>query len=74
MEKKLPKVFANKVEGNAGNNENVYYSYGKNKIFVKKERNKDILFETGEPEGNKRNSEAALEFTVKFSYFYERTA
>lgn len=30
MEKKLPKVFANKVEGNAGNNENVYYSYGKN--------------------------------------------
>lgn len=29
MEKKLPKVFANKVEGKAGNNEDVYYSYGK---------------------------------------------
>ncbi len=27
MEKKLPKVFANKIEGKAGNNEDVYYSY-----------------------------------------------
>ncbi len=26
MEKKLPKVFANKVDKNAGNNENVFYS------------------------------------------------
>ena len=29
MEKKLPKVFANKVVGKTGNNEEVYYSYGK---------------------------------------------
>lgn len=28
MDKKLPKVFANKVERKAGNNEDVYYSHG----------------------------------------------
>ena len=28
MEKKLPGVFANKVNGKAGNNEDVYYSHG----------------------------------------------
>ena len=27
MEKKLPKVFANKIEGKAGNNEDVYCSF-----------------------------------------------
>lgn len=30
MEKKLPKVFANKIEGKSGNNEDVYCSFDKN--------------------------------------------
>ena len=28
MDKKLPKVFANKVDSKAGNNEDIYYSHG----------------------------------------------
>lgn len=30
MDKKIPKVYANKIEGKAGNNEDVYYSHGEN--------------------------------------------
>ena len=29
MDKKLPKVFANKVDEKSGNNESVYYSHSK---------------------------------------------
>lgn len=32
MEKKLPGVFANKVNGKVGNNEDVYYSHKENEI------------------------------------------
>ena len=30
MDKKLPKVYANKIEGKAGNNEDIYYSHNSN--------------------------------------------
>ena len=30
LDKKVPKVYANKIEGKAGNNEDVYYSHGEN--------------------------------------------
>ena len=33
MEKKLPKVYANKIEGKAGNNNDVYCSFDDN--FIK---------------------------------------
>ena len=32
MDKKLPKVFANKIDGKTGNNEDVYYSHDERKV------------------------------------------
>lgn len=45
MDKKLPKVFANKIDGKTGNNEDVYYSHDERKVntaqkpTLKKEKN-----------------------------------
>lgn len=49
LEKKLPKVFANKVDKNAGNNENVFYSDHDNKVYDKIE---DKVNSVGAPKKN----------------------
>lgn len=44
LEKKLPKVFANKINKNAGNNNNVFYSDYDNKNDFSRNKESDVKF------------------------------
>ena len=65
MEKKLPKVFANKVEGKSGNNENVYYSHGKTEFH------EDRTSKTLSPLRGKNVNQKINEIFSSNSYIYK---
>lgn len=65
MEKKLPKVFANKVEGKSGNNEDLYYSHGK------VESHEDRASKTLSPLKEKNVNQKINEIFSSNSYIYK---
>lgn len=65
MEKKLPGVFANKVNGKAGNNEDVYYSHGAT------EKNEDRNVDTAPKLKGKNVNQKINEIFSSNSYIYK---
>ena len=65
MEKKLPGVFANKVNGKAGNNEDVYYSHGTT------EKNEERNVDTAPKLKGKNVNQKINEIFSSNSYIYK---